>query len=263
MNSKDLKSFVLTVLLTFFLAWFFVRPISEGFSFIYSFTGKIFNQVGSEISESKEEVGDYIDSLERIKELEIENKRIKLENIKLNSFAKRKKYEEQAQMNYASLKIPSIKADVIGRSPDNWHEQIIISRGKKDGVRLGSGVFSLNGIIGQVTKVNESSSIVKLIFDRSFRIGAKVVRTGEYGVITGAYPDFASLEFIKIDSQIKEGDMIVSSGLCLSSDSCPYPNDFPIGKVVKVKKDPNIVGLVVKIEFFEKLNRIKEIYVVN
>ena len=263
MNSKDLKSFILTILLIFFLAWFFVRPISDAFSFVYSFTGKVFNQVGSELSESKEEVGDYIDSLERIKELEIENKKIKLENIKLNSILKRSKYKAQSKFNFESLSINSIQADIIGRSPDSWHEQIIISKGSKDGVKLGSGVFSLKGIVGQIDKVNEDNAIVKLIYDRSFQIGAKVVRTGEYGVISGAYLETANLEFIKIDSDIKVGDTIVSSGLCLADEFCPYPNDFPIGEVTEVKKDSNVVGLVVKIEFFEKLNKIKEIYVVN
>ena len=249
MSLKDFKSLALSILLIFFLAWFFFKPLSNISSFFYNLSGKFAYQLGSEISEGKEEVSSYLDSLEKIKELQLDNKQLKLENIKLKSYVKRHKFLEQGEINQAALVSPSIRAEIIARSPNSWHKQIIISKGAKDGVKLGKGVFTLNGIIGQIEKVNDHNSIVQLIYDNKFKIGAKISRTGEYGVISGAYPESASLEFIKIDSKIQAKDKIVTSGLCLDDDSCPYPSDYPIGEVTEVKKDPNIVGLVVKIDF--------------
>ena len=94
-------------------------------------------------------------------------------------------------------------------------------------------------------------------------MGAKIERTEEYGVLSGSYPDYAILDFIRIDSSVQMGDRIVSTGLCLDETNCPFPTNFPIGKVVEIKKDPNTIGLIVKIKFFETLNTIKDLYILT
>ncbi len=94
-------------------------------------------------------------------------------------------------------------------------------------------------------------------------MGAKIERTEEYGVLSGSFPDYAILDFIKIDSTVKVGDRVVSTGLYLDEGNPPFPANFPIGKVVEVKKDPNTVGLIVKIKFFDPLNTIKDLYILT
>jgi rod shape-determining protein MreC len=263
MNFKDLKSIFLSLLLVIFLAWFFIKPIANLISYSYLITGKLIYDLGSGVNESQGEVKDYIDSLSTIKELNKKLDKTKLDNIKLRAGLKKLKLESLNKRKQLEIPFPTIRSQVIGRSPESWHKQIIINKGKKDGVEVGSGVFSLNGIVGQVNQVFDHTAIVKLIFDKSFQMGAKIERTEEYGVLSGSYPDYALLDFIRIDSSVQVGDRIVSTGLCLDETNCPFPTNFPIGKVVKIKKDPNTIGLIVKIKFFETLNTIKDLYILT
>jgi len=263
MNFKDLKSIFLSLLLVIFLAWFFIKPLSNLVSYAYLISGKLVYDLGTGIDESQGDVKDYINSLKTIKDLNLKLDKIRLENIKLKAELKKLRFRQTSAEKQSELAFPTLRAEIIGRSPESWHKQVIINKGKKDGIELGKGVFSLNGIVGQVSQVFDHSSIVKLVFDKSFQMGAKIERTEEYGVLSGSFPDYAILDFIKIDSTVKVGDRVVSTGLYLDEGNPPFPANFPIGKVVEVKKDPNTVGLIVKIKFFDTLNTIKDLYILT
>lgn len=246
-----------------FLAWFFIKPIANLLAYAYMVTGKLIYNVGTEVNESQNDFQYYLNSVSSIKQIKKDIEKTKLENIKLRSELKKLKRNRANVKAYLELPFPTIKAEVIGRSPSSWHRQVIINKGKKDGISVGRGVFSLNGIVGQVSQASDHSSIIKLIFDKTFQMGAKIERTGEYGVLSGSYPSYAVLNFIRIDSSVKVGDRVVSTGLYLDESGSPFPSDFPIGKVVEIKKDPNTVGLIVRIKFFETLSTIKDLYILK
>ena len=56
-----------------------------------------------------------------------------------------------------------VTATVIGRSTNNWNNEITIDKGKNQGLKIDMNVLGTNGVIGKVSKVFSSTSIVELI----------------------------------------------------------------------------------------------------
>lgn len=245
------------------LLWIFARPLTAVSLFIYKISGAFLHTSYQNVQASREQAVDLIAARERAAQLELENKTLQVINTAVEAAALKTR-DYQAALDFKTdFSYKTIFAQVIGRSPDSWHKQIILNKGSDDGVILGRGVLTERGIIGQVTKLALHSAIVQLIFNPDWRMGVKLARLGQYGVLNGNYPGPASLQFITVDSQVQVGDEVVTSGVCIDTDNCPYPENFPVGKVVEVRRDPNQVDLVVKVEFYEDLSGIREVFVLD
>lgn len=244
-----------------FVIWIFGRPLSTLGLLAYNISGAYLNSLFVNIKQTKKEASDLLLAQARVKQLEIENKKLILANTKLKSKAQKiKTLETQLEFkNYFSY--DTIPATIIGRSPDNWHKQVIINKGSKHGVKIGKGVLTPKGIVGQVAKVGRYSSVVQLAFNPNFKMGVKIKELNQYGILIGDYPDSGHLEFITVDSQVAVGDQIVTSGICLDPTNCPYPENFPVGEVVEVGKNPDVVDLMVEIKLYEDLNDVREVFV--
>jgi rod shape-determining protein MreC len=130
-----------------------------------------------------------------------------------------------------------IQASVIARNPDQWHEMIIINRGKVHGIKVNMAVITSKGLLGKVKTVSQFTSTVQLLstMDPKYRISAIVQGDKEiYGLVEG-FDDKRELLLIKsipIDAEIKKGQNVITSGL-----GGIFPEGLLIGKVVEVMAD--------------------------
>ena len=263
MDLKSFRSLIISALIVLAPIWVFNRPISAFALFVYTNTGALVNIVYGNLKATQKEAADLLTAQKRAEDLEKKNQTLILENTKLN--AKLEDIERlEAALNFKS-KFPykTISAKIIGRSPSAWHKQVILNKGSRHGVELGKGVVTEKGVIGQIQKVSSYSSIVQLVYNTDWRMGVKISRVGKYGVLSGNYPEPAFLQFITVDSDVLVGDEISTSGICIDSDNCPYPENFPVARVISVNKDPNVVDLVVKVQFDEDLTGVREVFILN
>ena len=72
-----------------------------------------------------------------------------------------------------------VVAEVDGSSPSNYQQTVEISVGSDRGIEIGMPVTDGAGLIGRITKVFPTRSIVLLITDPSFAISARVLSTDE------------------------------------------------------------------------------------
>lgn len=70
---------------------------------------------------------------------------------------------------------PTATAQVQGEAPSNFQYTVEIDKGSNDGIAVGMPVINGAGLVGKITRVFPSSSIVLLITDPEFSIGAKVL----------------------------------------------------------------------------------------
>lgn len=68
----------------------------------------------------------------------------------------------------------TVVARVAQRNIGLWWQQIVIRRGRVDGIRVGAPVIDAGGVIGRVREVFTYTSVVELISSPSFRISAYV-----------------------------------------------------------------------------------------
>lgn len=200
-----------------------------------------------------------IDMLEKeINELKSENMSLK---IKLQEFDSLKEENERLlaieKKSLASTKKQKI-AKVLNNSASPTRKIAIIDKGQNDGLYKGQNVIGVNGLIGQIIELNMMSSKIILINDISHNVPGNVSRTGEKVIVAGS--DNSSnlmIQFTPIDTDIKVGDIVTTSGV-----AGRFKSNIPIGKVISVTKDPEKKFSDINIKAFENLDNLSDVILI-
>lgn len=154
-------------------------------------------------------------------------------------------------------------ATVTVRNKSYWLDNLIIDKGKKDGIKKDMAVITDNGLIGIISKVYNSSSEVRLITTNNKNKITIYIET-EYGDVVGYIDKYNKdkkelvIKDIDKDSNIKVGDKVMTSGM-----NKVFPKGIYIGKVKDVKQDKNNLSKIVYIEVKQNLNKIHYVAVVK
>jgi rod shape-determining protein MreC len=126
----------------------------------------------------------------------------------------------------------NISAAVISRKTGSWWRQIILNKGTKNGVEVGSTVIGPGGLVGRVNQASLYTSSVTLITSPESKLGVWVDRIQISGLLVGLGDDYPSLILYSKDADIKVGDFVSSSPA-----STLLPPNIPIG-IVKSINEP-------------------------
>ena len=149
--------------------------------------------------------------------------------IKLNLLKKDNIRLRQILSLQESSNSESISAAVISRKTGGWWRQIILNKGSKDGVEIGSIVIGPGGLLGRVKNTSLLTSSVTLLTSPESKLGVWVDRIQINGLLVGLGDDFPSLILYSKDADIKVGDFISSSPA-----STLLPPNIPIGVVQSI-----------------------------
>ena len=123
----------------------------------------------------------------------------------------------------------NISAAVISRKTGSWWRQIILNKGSKDGVEIGSPVIGPGGLLGRINNTSLFTSSVTLLTSPESKLGVWVDRIQINGLLVGLGNDYPSLILYSKDADIKVGDFVSSSPA-----STLLPPNIPIGIVQSV-----------------------------
>ncbi|MGN0638247.1 MAG: rod shape-determining protein MreC [Huintestinicola sp.] len=126
---------------------------------------------------------------------------------------------------------------VIARTTNDPYGSFTVDKGASDGIEPGDPVVTETGIVGVCFEVSPSTSKVRTLYSPKTAVGVYTVRTKAEGIAEGGY-DLAvkgriRMSYISKESDIKEGDVIVTSG------SANYPAGQLIGTVESVQMEQN------------------------
>ena len=192
------------------------------------------------------------------KNAELENKLIEYERMKDENTRLREMFDySQNNANYDYL-----GCNIIGYSGGNISNGYIIDKGTKDGVEKDMVVITPAGLVGKVTKASSSFAIVQTILNENIAVAAMVESTDEttgilQGITDSKNKNLTELSNIPIESAIKEGDKILTSGL-----GEMYPKEIRIGEVISVEVDN--VGIMKRsvVKPYVDFNKLEELFVV-
>ena len=123
-----------------------------------------------------------------------------------------------------------IVSELIGLDPNPFTHRILIDKGAQDGVFVGQPVLDASGLMGQVVEVMPYAARVLLLTDVTHSIPVQVNRNGLRAIAVGTgSPDYLELRHVAETADIKEGDLLVSSGL-----GQRFPSGYPVGQVTEV-----------------------------
>ncbi len=141
--------------------------------------------------------------------------------------------------------------ELIGVDPNPYTHRILIDKGERDGVFLGQPVLDARGLMGQVVEVMPYTSRVMLLTDTTHSIPVQVNRNGLRAIASGTgNPERLELRHVADTADIREGDLLVSSGL-----GQRFPTGYPVATVKEVIHDSGQPFAIVRAVPTAALNR--------
>ena len=135
-----------------------------------------------------------------------------------------------------------VVAEVMGVDTSPYRHQVVIDKGRVDGVYEGQPVINEKGIVGQVTFVAAHNSQVLLLIDSNSAIPVQNIRNDIRVIASGnGQTDEIQLEHIATSTDMNVGDMLVTSGL-----GGIYPEGYPVAYIAEVDKDTRREFAVIK-----------------
>jgi rod shape-determining protein MreC len=130
----------------------------------------------------------------------------------------------------------AVGAAVLADPPSDYEQFIIISAGSQDGVRMNAPVVTDAGLVGKVIRVTREQSRVALLTDKESAVSAYDVETEADGVIRhgAGGGDALMLDRVAKAEQVKQGDLVATSGRRFQLLPSIYPRNIHVGIVKSV-----------------------------
>jgi rod shape-determining protein MreC len=144
--------------------------------------------------------------------------------------------ERLREMLQSSMKLDErvLITELVAVDLQPLRHQILINKGQRDGVFYGQPIVDANGVMGQVVHVGPLSSTVLLLTDPTHAIPVQINRSGLRSIAVGTgQSHILQLEHLPNNVDIKEGDLVVSSGL-----GGRFPPGYPVGVVDDISRIP-------------------------
>ena len=198
---------------------------------------------------------------ETIAELKEEIERLEKENISMKINLQRLDVLESQVSRLRGIRqnldneIKNIKiAEITETNVIPNKKSIQINVGSNYDLIVGQTVMGVNGLLGQIVEVNMYTSKVLLITDSTSNVPAKIGRTGQQIIVKGGAEDnLLEVPFLPNDSDIKTGDLIITSG-----QANRFIPSLKIGRVKDVIKNDGERFIQAIIDPIEKVEKISE-----
>ena len=237
--------------------------ISSSVSTVVSPLQKIVYNINSRVKET-------VDFFLNFSEVKLENEELKQKNTELeNELIEYESLKDEVERLREALNFTESRSNynyvgvnIIGYSGSSLSDGYIIDKGSNDGIAKNMVVVSYKGLVGKVTKVSSNFAVVQSILNENIAVAVMDQQTREAtGMLQGLSDkkdtNMTVVYNLPIDSDVKEGDIIITSGL-----GKIYPKEIPVGTVVSVQEDNVKVMKSAVVEPFVNFNKLEELFVV-
>ena len=153
-----------------------------------------------------------------------------------------------------------VNARVISQgSSSSFTQTITIDAGTRNGIHTNMTVISGFGLVGVVKIAYTESSIIQLASDPAFRIGARIAKSQQIGILTGQGTRKGVLQLLDNSETVKVGDAIVARG---SANNRPFVPGVPIGEVTAVDNAAGAVTQTADVKYYVNFSTLGVVSVV-
>ena len=177
----------------------------------------------------------------------------KLQNNELLKMLEIKKYYPKFEFEPSTI---------IGQTSNDPYKSFIIDKGSKNNIKFQDCVITPDGFVGYVSKVNNTTSLVKTMLDEDISIGIYNPSNGETGILTGtlklAYKNLSKMNYLSRQSSSKPNDIVVSSGIKDNS-----PKGILIGKILSIQQEKHSTSFYGVIQPFCDFDNLKNVFIIK
>jgi len=132
-------------------------------------------------------------------------------------------------------------ARVIRRDVTAWWQQIIIRKGRVDGLAPGQGVVFAGGVVGRIKDVDAYTAVVELSSSQSFRVAAALVGSPDPVIYQGVetepfHTPTGEARNVSINLDLEPGQELQ---LVTSSYDSVFPQGLLLGQINHLQKSTN------------------------
>lgn len=228
---------------------FLIKPLS---SRLYNW-GASFNRSYNE-KRSKENLNAQIDELTK------EAARLTVANSHCQEIVEENRKLRDTLQFLGDNNFQAVVAGVIAKeAAAEDSRDLIINRGSQDGLRVGLGVVSENGVIvGQIVETKDATAKICLTTSPGCRVAAALQNQSKtQGLTDGDLGLTIKMNYIPQLEKVTVGDTVITSGL-----GGNIPRSLIIGKVTQVRNESNEVWQEATIEPLINLNNLTVVSVI-
>ncbi len=144
-------------------------------------------------------------------------------------------------------------APILDIDLDPVRQRLVLDAGSRDGVHVGQAVIDAGGLMGQIIEITPSHSTVLLLTDPDHAVPVVVARNGVRLIVYGR-GDHLELSDVPLNTDVKQGDVIVTSGL-----GGRFPAGFLVGTVTQLRSDDSRAFLVGELKPAAQLDRGRDV----
>jgi rod shape-determining protein MreC len=134
----------------------------------------------------------------------------------------------------------TVFARVIGDSSSAFARAFVLDVGEEDGIQIDTPVVGAAGLVGRIVRTFSRTSHALSLQDINSRVPVLVQRSRARGIVSGTNNRLLSLEYFSKDSDIRIGDLLLTSGM-----GGVFPKGLPVGQAISVA--PHEEGLFLKV----------------
>jgi rod shape-determining protein MreC len=183
------------------------------------------------------------DELKLLRSGNVENYIIKNENKELKELIN----------NYISSS-DKLLAKIIVDHDSPFLKSIIINKGSKDNIKIGTNVYDQSYLVGRVIEVNYKTSRVLLLSDLNSNVPSTIAPQNIQAIITGTGDNRGQIKYIKngLSDKFKENSIVYTSGT-----GAIFKSGVPIGIL---KKTENGNSSEFNVEFYSDFSQLKYVF---
>ncbi len=137
--------------------------------------------------------------------------------------------------------------------------EIIIDKGAKEGVKPGLAVVYKDVLVGQIIRVSDHRSTIKLVNSTESSIPAKTSKTNALGIVKGQ-DDAMLLEAVLLSDTLETADTLITKG-DVDEQGRGYPPGLLIGKITAVHKKASALFQAAEVVPLLDVNRLTMVFV--
>ena len=147
-----------------------------------------------------------------------------------------------------------ILAKIIVDRDSPFLKSIIINKGSKDNIKIGTNIYDQSYLVGRVIEVNYKSSRVLLLSDLNSNVPVTIAPQNTQAIITGSGDNIGQIKYIKegISEDFSEKSIVYTSGT-----GAIFKSGIPIGKL-KVVDDGKKKQFYV--QFYSDFSQLKYVF---
>ena len=198
-------------------------------------------------------IGEYATFYNRYKKNKDELKKLRSESISSEITQNENKELKELINDYVSS-ADKILAKIIVDHNSPFLKSIIINKGSKDNIKIGTNVYDQSYLVGRVIEVNYKTSRVLLLSDLNSNVPATIAPGNIQAIITGEGGNYGQIKYIKdgLSNKFTEQSIVYTSGT-----GAIFKSGIPIGRLRKLENDSK-PGF--NVEFYSDFSQLKYVF---